>query len=363
MSNGSFQKYQHYLPATYIRRFRISQEENSGKNTVYGFVKINASSKQIKERISPLNATKICGQDLRHTIIVDGERDNIIEDAFKILEDIYPEFLHLLGSFFNIKGEFKTIFGRHYCVKKMHKFSAKDFKSVKNLTIVSAIYEVDSLDLKNISIFMARFMCYRNKKMDEYFSSSDKLKLKKINESIKEAFKTNKNLLTDGAVFSRSDWRTLLSIFKDGGFMITNSEKGQRNEILKAIKAFHRFMVLPFHSYLDESDCKAYLYAAPRNKPIVSGDFPFFFYKGGNSLIDGCIFTVSPAMALIFSSEELKTENHLNLSDLLSHENAQRAERYVFSNNKERLSLFTKGISQSIKESYGRKQNTIVKGK
>lgn len=46
MSKGSFQNYQHYLPATYIRRFKITSEDpKAGKDTVYGFVKTDATKK------------------------------------------------------------------------------------------------------------------------------------------------------------------------------------------------------------------------------------------------------------------------------------------------------------------------------
>lgn len=50
MSKGTFQNYQHYLPATYIRHFKITSEDpKTGKDTVYGFVKTDATKKQIKK--------------------------------------------------------------------------------------------------------------------------------------------------------------------------------------------------------------------------------------------------------------------------------------------------------------------------
>ncbi|ROW36603.1 hypothetical protein C3454_05345, partial [Citrobacter europaeus] len=66
MGKGSFQIYQHYLPATYLRSF--TSKDAGGKETVWGFIKKEASKDQVLKRYIPLNIKKICGADFRHTI-------------------------------------------------------------------------------------------------------------------------------------------------------------------------------------------------------------------------------------------------------------------------------------------------------
>lgn len=52
MSKGTFQNYQHYLPATYIRRFKITSEDpKAGKDTVYGFVKQMLPKYKLKKEL------------------------------------------------------------------------------------------------------------------------------------------------------------------------------------------------------------------------------------------------------------------------------------------------------------------------
>jgi len=356
MSKGSFQKYQHYLPATYVRMFKVLTDvPKSGKNTVYGFIKIEATKKQQKERVSLLNAKLICGQDFRHTVYVDGEMDNIIEDSFKSLEDLYPHFVRVMREYFFIKGWLNNLSGCNYFVRKHILASFSLLKISKKLDVLSAIYEVEIKEVRNISIFMSRFICYRNKKMDVFFNAQKKPKLKNLSSLIKELLSTNQGIIPQGSPFPRGEWKDFLSLFKDFGLFMIQSEKSKRKEFMDLITVFHRFLVQPFKSYSDDSDCKVYLYAAPKNKPIVSGDFPFYFFNDSRLLTDGCVFTVSPSFALIFSKERVKVNNLSNFSDFISKKNVFSSEKYVYSGDKERLNLFTKHLEPVLNDSYGKR--------
>jgi len=358
MSKGTFQNYQHYLPATYIRRFKITSEDpKAGKDTVYGFVKTDATKKQIKERITFLNVTKICGQEQRHTLNIDGVRDNFIEDSFKILEDCYPGFVDAMWQFYKAKEHFKNVSGSHYFVRRHCLLGDLSLEKLTRSIVCSGLHEIDFNDLKNMAIFMARFLCYRNKGMDDFFDKSSMPKLKNINTIIKEVLNTNKDLIPYGAsIIPRSEWKSLLSILKEGGGSLVNADGGQRREMFNILRKMHRFLALPFSSIADESGCRAYLYSAPKGFAIVSSDFPFIFFKNDFSFGNGCVFTISPGLALIFKSTKITLSKPEKLSNLISRRNATQASQYVFSVEKERLDIFTKDITPILTQSYGKRK-------
>ncbi|MBS0899995.1 hypothetical protein [Pantoea dispersa] len=358
MSKGTFQNYQHYLPATYIRRFKITSEDpKAGKDTVYGFVKKDATKEQVKKRITFLNVTKICGQERRHTLNIEGVRDNFIEDTFKILEDCYPGFVDTMWQFYKMKENFKNASGSHYFVRRHCLFGDLALKKFARSIVCSGLHEIDFNDLKNMAIFMARFLCYRNKSMDYFFDKSPMPKLKNINTIIKEVLNTNKDLIPYGAsIIPRSEWKSLLSILKEGGEYLVNADSRQRREMFHVLRKMHRFMALPFSSIANESGCRAYLYSAPKGCAIVSSDFPFIFFKNDFSFGNGCIFTISPRLALIFKSAKITLSKPEKLSNLISMRNVIQARQYVFSVEKERLDIFTKDITPILTESYGKRK-------
>ncbi|HGY5077318.1 TPA: hypothetical protein ACNV27_002514 [Citrobacter gillenii] len=358
MSKGTFQNYQHYLPATYIRHFKITSEDpKTGKDTVYGFVKTDATKKQIKERITFLNATKICGQERRHTLYIDGDRDNFIEDSFKILEDCYPSFVDAMWQFYKLKEHFKNASGSHYFVRRHWLLGKLSEKNFARSIVCSGLHEIDFNDLKNMAIFMARFLCYRNKGMDDFFDKGSMPKLKNINTTIKKVLNTNKDLIPSGAsIIPRSEWRSLLSILKEGGTYLVNADSGQRREMFYLLRKMHRFMALPFSSITNESSCRVYLYSAPKGYAIVSSDFPFIFLKNDFSFDNGCIFTISPGLALIFKGAKVALSKPEKVSNLISRQNVIQARQYVFSAEKERLDIFTKDITPILTQSYGKRK-------
>ncbi|WP_419685910.1 hypothetical protein ACN2W4_18130 [Serratia marcescens] len=358
MSKGSFQNYQHYLPATYIRRFKITAEDpKAGKDTVYGFVKIDATSKQVKERITYLNATRICGQERRHTLYIDGVRDNFIEDSFTMLEDSYPGFVDGMWQFYIMKEHFKNISGCHYFVRRHCQFGDLSQEKFTRSIVHSGLHEIDFDDLRNMAIFMARFLCYRNKGMDEYFDRNSMPKLKDMNVLIRKVLDTNKELIPSGAnIIHRSEWKALLSVLKEGGSFLVNANGRQRREIFYILKKMHRFIALPFSSIRNESGCRAYLFSAPKGGAIVSSDFPFVFLNNDFSFDSGCIFTMSPGLVLIFKSDSVAINDSKKFADLISEENVAQAKQYVFSVDKERLDFFTKNITPVLTQSYGKRK-------
>ncbi|EGM8835886.1 DUF4238 domain-containing protein (plasmid) [Escherichia albertii] len=357
MSKGSFQIYQHYLPVTYIRQFKItSKDPHIGKDTVYGFVKIDASKKQIKERIVPLNATKICGQKYRHTIYIDDTKNNFIEDLFKTLEDLYPSFVVGMHLFYDRKEYIKGVLchknasRNNYFTHKYYPPGNLSNKRFTHLKVYSGLHEIDCNDLKNIAIFMTRFLCYRNKGMDDFFDKNFTPKLRNINIIIRKVLNTNKEFISSGAnTIQHQEWKSLLSILKDGGRHLVNTNRKQQREIFSLFRKMHRFIALPFSSINNESGFRAYLFSAPKSSPIISCDFPFIFLKNNFSIIDGCIFTISPYLALIFSCTKLTINTPKHISDLISKKNVTQAKRYIFSTEKERLNLFTKDITPQSK--------------
>lgn len=358
MSKGTFQNYQHYLPATYIRRFKITSEDpKTGKDTVYGFVKIDATKKQIKERITFLNVTRICGQERRHTLYIDGVKDNFIEDGFKILEDCYPGFVDAMWQFYKMKECFKNASGSHYFVRRHCLPGNLSRKKFVRSIVCSGLHEIDFNDLKNMAIFMARFLCYRNKNMDIFFDKDSMPKLKNINAIIKGVLNSNKELIPSGAnIIPRSEWRSLLSILKEGGAHLVNAGGGKRREIFNLLRKMHRFMALPFSSITSENSCRVYLYSAPKGYAIVSGDFPFIFLKNDFSFDNGCVFTISPGLALIFNGAKIVLSKPEKVSNFISRQNVIRASQYVFSTEKERLDIFTKDITPILTQSYGKRK-------
>nr|MCW9342277.1 hypothetical protein [Klebsiella michiganensis] len=108
-------------------------------------------------------------------------------------------------------------------------------------------------------------------------------------------------------------------------------------------------MALPFSSIADESGCRAYLYSAPKG-------FPFIFFKNDFSFSNGCVFTISPGLALIIKSTKITLSKPEKLSNLISRRNVTQASQYVFSVEKERLDIFTKDITPILTQSYGKRK-------
>lgn len=354
MSKGSFQKYQHYLPATYIRRFKITDEDpKAGKDTVYGFVKTDAKPKETKKRIDYFNAKKICGQDWRHTLYIGKERDNLIEDLFKMLEDTYPEFVKCMSKFYRLKEYFRRVSGQGYFIKKYNWHGVLTKRKLKRLDAYSSFHEIDLEDLKNMAFFMARFLCYRNENMDAYFQSEQMPGLKNVSFLIKKILRVNRYLMPSGTcVISSYEWKAMLSLLNHAGLFLVDSDMEQRRDIVRAFKRIHRYMAMPFYSAADESGCKVYLYCAPKGREIVSCDFPFVFLNGDFLFGNGCYFTISPAMALVFTRERFVEQKPADFSDSISALNVSQAKKYIFSSSKERLAFFTKDIKQTLTQSY-----------
>ena len=171
-----------------------------------------------------------------------------------------------------------------------------------------------------------------------------------INIIIRKVLNTNKEFISSGAnTIQHQEWKSLLSILKDGGRHLVNTNKKQQREIFSLFRKMHRFIALPFSSINNESGFRAYLFSVPKSSPIISCDFPFIFLKNNFSIIDGCIFTISPYLALIFSRTKLTINTPQHISDLISKQNATQAKRYIFSTEKERLNLFTKDITPQSK--------------
>lgn len=351
MSKGSFQLYQHYLPASYIRGFKSSAFD--GKNTVSGFVKEDASRDQIRKRIIPLNATKICGEPLRHTVLIDGKKDNIIEDCFQGLEMLYPDFVKMMGEYYTIKEYFRIVSGQHYGIRKL-----KIFKEILDTKVIvfkplTGFHEVEDESLRNISFFMSRFLCYRLASMDAYYNSQPNIKLKRSAEIIKSMFQRNSSYFSDfGAVITKNDWKSILLLLRDGGEFLIKAEGKQVKEIHSIFKKIYRFIVIPFLPTCEEKDIKISLYAAPKNRPIISCDSPFVITKNNPCFSNGCIFTISPYYALIFSKNPATNSQPALFSDLISIANIQNAKKYVFSKESVRLDKFTKNITPRPKASY-----------
>ncbi|MCA6962294.1 DUF4238 domain-containing protein [Pectobacterium odoriferum] len=355
MSKGSFQNYQHYLPATYIRSFR--PKDSLGKNAIYGFVKVDAKKDQIKKVIT-LNATKICGQHRRHTVYIDGKPDNIIEDSFKSLEDAYPDFLMASRTYYTLKEHFRLLSGKHLFIKKMKNFKYMKVVKVSRLNSYSYIHEVESSDMKNLVLFMSRFLCYRLEGMDDYFSSKPMPKLKKIGNLVKDIIKTNQQYIPSGVFSLKNEWRTILNIIKDGGSFLVSASEAQKREFFNTIKKMNRYIAMPFLSLNDDGGVRIYLFSPSFKKPIVSGDFPFIFFNNNKTFSDGCVFTLSPSLALIFTKNKITIDNKSreSLSDIISERNVINSKKYIFSNDEERLKFFTKNIEQTFSKSY--KQST-----
>ncbi|WP_068871209.1 DUF4238 domain-containing protein [Edwardsiella tarda] len=359
MSNGSFQSYQHYLPATYIRQFKSN--ESTGKNNILGFVKIEASKDQAQKRIVPLNATKICGSRLRHTIIINGEKDNFIENCFSEIEKLYPSFIKIITQYYKTKAEFYSCKGLHYFIKANHPFRIKK----QNHGIIKSlirIYEIDCRDIVNISFLVSRFLCYRLENMDSFYESHQKPKLKECAKSIKEIFKENKQYYPHHEnIISKEDWRSFLLLLRDSSNSLHESSLEKKKELISAYNKIHRYLVSPFLSIGDESNIKVYIHRALNDESIVSCDNPFIFFKNDNIFSNGCVFTISPQFALIFSSTPInikyvnKTEEPdiptKNISDMISTLNIENAKKYIFSNERKKLEELTRHIIPQCKQS------------
>lgn len=358
MSNGSFQSYQHYLPATYIRQFKSSEFE--GKNTVSGFVKIEASRDQARKRIVPLNATNICGKPLRHTITIDGQKDNMIEDCFQGLENIYPDFVKIISKFYHLKSQFYSLRDSHYFIKSKALFNTIKKKEHKEIKLFLRLYEIEDYDLRHLVFFMSRFLCYRLESMDSFYDSLPKPKLKESSKIIKKLLRANtQHFINMGSIVSTDDWRTILMLFKDSSKFLSESSSDKKKEIVKIYNKIHRYLALPFLSIGNESNIKIYIHKASNKESIISCDNPFLFLNDDKIFSNGCIFTISPRFALIFSNEAIKinykdktpesNDSLLNITDIISIGNIANAKQYIFSNENKRLDELTKHITPQCK--------------
>lgn len=359
MSNGSFQLYQHYLPATYIRQFKSN--DFKGKNTVSGFVKIDASKDQVRKRIVPLNATNICGEPLRHTVEIDGQKDNMIEDCFNGLEKTYPDFVKIISEFHHLKARLYSYRGLHYFIKQNNLFNTIKKQKHEKIISFTRIYEIDDYNLRNLVFFISRFLCYRLESMDSFYESHQKPKLKEGSKLIKEILRENtSNFSSMGSIISRDDWRTILLLFKDSSKFLSESSAEKKKEMINVYKKIHRYLALPFLSLGSESKIKIYIHKALKDESIISCDNPFLFLNNDKIFSNGCIFTISPRFALIFTNQPLhisyKDKNSepetsfFSISDMISAGNVANAKKYIFSNENKKLDTFTKHITPQFKE-------------
>lgn len=180
--------------------------------------------------------------------------------------------------------------------------------------------------------------------------------MKDLPNKIKKAIKSNNDLIPEHyEIINKNDWKELLRTINDGSKYLPLSEKKAMREIRNTFSKFHRYLLYPFLA--PESLYKkvnVFIFRPPINHSLISCDFPFFQLKNITGEIDfteDCIFTLSPHMALLFT---LKKRPHVkktkDFSDLICKNNVENAEKYIFSNEFERLNNFTKHLNPVAKE-------------
>lgn len=352
MGNGSFQKYQHYLPATYIRSF--SPPEIGGNDTVLGFVKKDASKEQIIKRCIPLNVKKICGDDFRHTIYFEGQRDNIIEDLFGILERIYPDIKSILDYYSYKKDIYQKLFPKGYCILQFTPIK-KIIKAEKHYRLLSGFCEIDSGEIKNLTIFLSQFIYRRLKKLDSEISQTPLPKMKELPNLIKITVNSNKDLLPEHyEIIKKNDWRDLLKVINDASNHLPLSDKKVMRDLKNIYYKFYRYLSFPFLSS-DQiyKGVNIFVFRPPVEHLLISSDSPFFQLQKKSSEIDfteDCIFTLTPHMALLFTTKKRPhVKSTQRFSDRICKENVSNAEKYIFSNNLKRLNFFTQHLTPTGK--------------
>ncbi|EOX6875924.1 DUF4238 domain-containing protein [Enterobacter roggenkampii] len=354
MGKGSFQIYQHYLPATYIRSFTTI--EAGGKETVWGFVKKEASKDQVFKRYVPLNIKKICGADFRHTIWLQGERDNIIEDLFGMLEKTYPDIKSILNYYSLKKDLYNKICPKGYFLFKPTPPNNIIKTNNKPYKLLSGFYEIDDAEIKNLTIFLSQFLCRRLKKIDNEISHIPSPKMKDISNIIKKTIYSNNGLLPEHYnIINKNDWKELLKTINDGSKYLPLSERKTMRDFRNTFSKFYRYLVYPFTSHESlYKNVNVFVFRPPINHSLISCDFPFFQLQKKSNEIDfteDCIFTLSPHMALLFTSKKRpNVKNVKGFSDLICESNVNNAEKYIFSNELERLQMFTKHLTPVAKK-------------
>ncbi|EML7356055.1 DUF4238 domain-containing protein [Enterobacter hormaechei] len=354
MGKGSFQIYQHYLPATYLRSF--TSKDAGGKETVWGFVKKEASKAQVLKRYVPLNIKKICGADFRHTIWLQGERDNVIEDLFGMLEKIYPSIKSILNYYSLKKDLYMKLCPRGYFLFNFTPPNVFFKTNIKPYKLLSGFSEIDDCEIKNLTMFLSQFLCRRLKKIDNEISQILTSKIKDLPNIIKKTIKSNNELIPEHyEIINKNDWKELLRTINDGSKYLPLSERKAMREIRNTFSKFNRYLLYPFLSpeYLYKK-VNVFIFRPPINHSLISCDFPFYQLKNKTGEIDftaDCIFTLSPYMAILFTSKKRPhIKNPKNFSDLICKNNVENAEKYIFSNELERLNLFTKHLTPIAKK-------------
>lgn len=359
MGKGSFQRYQHYLPATYLRSF--TSKEAGGRDTVWGFVKKEASKDQVIRRYVPLNVKKICGDDFRHTIWLQGERDNIIEDLFGMLEKIYPSIKSILDCYSREKDLYQKL-----CPKGYFLFNSIPFKEIfktklKPYRLLSGFSEIDNGEIKNLALFLSQFLCRRLKKIDNQISNIFPSKMKELPNIIRKTIKSNNDLFSKHHnVINKNDWKELLRIIKDGSEYLPLSERKTMRDLKNIFYKFQRYLAYPFlSSEFLYKKVNIFIFRPPMYHSLISSDFPFFQLQKKSGEIDfteDCIFTLSPHMALIFTSKKRPhVKSVQKFSERICKGNVENAEKYIFSNELERLKKFTIHLTPVAKNNSNRK--------
>lgn len=350
MAKGSFQVYQHYLPAVYLKFFKTG-DKKEGKST-YVFNKKGSNKKQEGQGFEALNVHKICGENYRHTVRLFDEKDNGIENLFGFIEKAHPDFIGAVSDFYNCKHRFMCHPRKHFAVLSNYDFSSLSIKGLKVAPILSDVVKVDSSLLKSCIIFISQIMCYRLKSFDG--AVTEKPKMKEVALKVSSIFSASSEILgPEINIIKKNEWSELLQAIQGIGEYLPYTNRKTLRMFNEMYKKFYRYLVLPFTSLgVTPGEMDVYIFKAPIKNPIVSGDMPFNFNSPRKDFSGVCIFTLTPGIAIIFSSKSggsLVIDNPNNFADAISRDNVKNAEEYVFSMETTRLVKFTKHIKPPIK--------------
>lgn len=337
-------KYQHYLPAVYIKYFK--RLDVKGK-ACYVFDKVYPSPEQNRNGYRPRNPHEICGETHRHTIRIMEDDKYMIEEYFKIFEDEHDKFVENITEIYSkYERYYNGLRGSSIFNKSNLKLG---FNHVFKCTPThrNVAYRINNKVFNQYVKLICKVYLYRLKKID----SSEDLKGKKKLSALADS------CLSAGFTFAKNFESAMLGeIISDDNLNII--DKDEINELMIAVKSMgiislrkdlkdvrdafekiYRYIIYPL-SNMRMKNKKIYILKTVDY--VVSGDMPFCNISiqfGENKVVNSDVFTLTPNYMIIFIDENQGAYFNFktNVSKAISIKNYKNAERYVFSNNLESL--------------------------
>ncbi|MER5024739.1 DUF4238 domain-containing protein [Providencia stuartii] len=332
--------YQHYLPESYLRYFMC--REGKRRTAPYAFNKKIAEKNPRAINYKPLRLDKMCGENDRHTMVIDGDREVFIEKSFSELEQEYHRFIQLITKYYSMVR--KKFIQEKYCYKHNLIYSLKKINKLNYTNLNPVFFPIYDVDLIKIIKINIRALVTRNKSLDSElninnYNSFDEMKKKFIDFADTINNKLGEVVIDEYSKLEMEETLNLVSELED------DDDVKLKEELIREFRKIDRYLLkILGDEYFDFDSCDVYLHRINKKDLIIGSDTPFFKQKLNG--VVSLIFTLTPNFVLFFvpKSNIQRITNVEKLADLICRMNVKNADEFVFSNNQKKLIKYTEHL-------------------